>query len=595
MLPLVGAHNLTGARFSLETMMVLNRGLKFITTPPALQQDTLQRSFDRFDRLVRLRFHCGDGGQVPKFRVPNPAFQPKPAPGPVEDLLADLRAAALSRHAALHQQQSRVTHNMWPWERTALQQLRQQSGVIIKPADKNLGLVIMAESDYRACVQQHVSDTRVYEDVTDCLGQQIEKACKGLERLLADYNVLFSEAEHEYMRQGLQQNMQQPAHLYVLPKLHKMKQMCAPIIGRPIAACHSWITTCISQVVCDKLNAALHKFDTILLDKAALIPVLESAVVSQDTFLLTFDVESLYPSIDQAQCAEACAMAVSGDSRTKHMVHDAVMYVLKHNIVQVEGRYYRQISGGAMGNNLLPPAAQLYLAIKWEGVVRQRMGDKFPKLFKRFLDDGFVVFEGSEEELLAFVGMLQSALGNINITFHYSRFQVDYLDLVVYKADLHRAACSLKVRTHQKALNKYLYIPRDSFHPRGVFGSFLRAELIRYVVTNSDPIWYDCMVQKFTHRLRRRGYPLHGLEAAIAAVSYSDRHKYLHRTEGNPAQKAGAALVVPYATGVPQLQLQQLLHCVYATHPEAHHHMSKPLVCFTKGRSLGAMLVKAGA
>jgi hypothetical protein len=112
-----------------------------------------------------------------------------------------------------------------------------------------------------------------------------------------------------------------------------------------------------------------------------------------------------------------------------------------------------------------------------------------------------VIFEGSEQELLSFLGVLNSTLPNIKITHTYSQFQVDMLDLVIYKCaedawGVPNGSVRLKVRTHQKALNKYLYIPYTSFHHRGMFKSFIYAEFIRYVVTNSDEHWHDCMVRK---------------------------------------------------------------------------------------------------
>jgi hypothetical protein len=100
--------------------------------------------------------------------------------------------------------------------------------------------------------------------------------------------------------------------------------------------------------------------------------------------------------------------------------------------------------------------------------------------------------------------------------------------LVIYKCaedawGVPNGSVRLKVRTHQKALNKYLYIPYTSFHHRGMFKSFIYAEFIRYVVTNSDEHWYDCMVRKFTHRLLQRGYPLQLIASIANKVSHSCR------------------------------------------------------------------------
>jgi hypothetical protein len=73
-------------------------------------------------------------------------------------------------------QRHRQQFNLPAAEWEALKQLRAMHGIIIKPADKNLGLVIMLESDYRACVQAIVSDTTVYTKITPAIAQHVTAA-----------------------------------------------------------------------------------------------------------------------------------------------------------------------------------------------------------------------------------------------------------------------------------------------------------------------------------------------------------------------------------------------------------------------------------
>jgi hypothetical protein len=231
----------------------------------------------------------------------------------------------------------------------------------------------------------------------------------------------------------------------------------------------------------------------------------------------------------------------------------------------------------------------------WEGALKRKLGPLFPEFYKRFIDDGFVIFRGSKSELLSFIRALDSELPNIRITHKYSQFEIEMLDIVVYKTGLPGASdMRLKVRTHQKALNKYLYIPFASFHHPGMFKSFMRAELIRYVVTNSEVWWYNCMVSKFTCRLLQRGYPHHLIASQIAKVSFTDRTKYLQQSFVVQNQSV-CALVLPFASGVPEMGLQRLLHEAYMEHPSVHDLLPKPLVCYKKNRSLGSWLVRAGA
>lgn len=128
----------------------------------------------------------------------------------------------------------------------------------------------------------------------------------------------------------------------------------------------------------------------------------------------------MYPHVDHTGCIRACAGAVHGTSKQKAMVHDFLQFVLENNVVSVQNRQYWQVFGGAMGTNCMPPAVQLYLAREWEQVAKQRMGSSFPSVFRRFIDNGFVIFEGSEQEMLEFAQMLNRLLPNIKITYNYS-------------------------------------------------------------------------------------------------------------------------------------------------------------------------------
>ena len=153
----------------------------------------------------------------------------------------------------------------------------------------------------------------------------------------------------------------------------------------------------------------------------------------------------------------------------------------------------------------------------------------------------------------------------------------------------------LKVRTHQKALNKYLYIPYHSFHHHGMFKSFINAELNRYVVTNSDEWWFNCMVRKFAHRLRQRGYPLRLITNITSRVCFTKRQHYLSGANSCKADSNGkCVLVVPYAQQVPDLRLPQILRDEYVNGGEAlHAKLPRPIVAYRKNRNLGSMLVKA--
>ena len=70
-----------------------------------------------------------------------------------------------------------------------------------------------------------------------------------------------------------------PAKFYVIPKIHK-----TPMVGRPIAASHSYITRPISIFV-DELVKPKIRMPTVLRDSSELIRLLENAVLSNSNCL----------------------------------------------------------------------------------------------------------------------------------------------------------------------------------------------------------------------------------------------------------------------------------------------------------------------
>ena len=70
------------------------------------------------------------------------------------------------------------------------------------------------------------------------------------------------------------------------------------MLGRPIAASHSYITTPISIFV-DELVKPIISMPTLLRDSSELIRLLENAILpNSNSFLVTADVVSLYPNVD---------------------------------------------------------------------------------------------------------------------------------------------------------------------------------------------------------------------------------------------------------------------------------------------------------
>jgi hypothetical protein len=175
------------------------------------------------------------------------------------------------------------------------------------------------------------------------------------------------------------------------------------------------------------------------------------------------------------------------------------------------------------------------------------------------------------------------------------------MDITVTKCAGTGASVGLKVTTYQKPHNQYMYIPYFSFHRRGVFKGFIKAELQRYAVTNTLPADFDHMKALFMQRLVDRGYPVSQLKKWFAAVDHACRVRLLHPTTG-PKRKAGMppVLVLPNGQFEMTAHVAAVLNRVFAAHKHEADVAAifggtdaRLIVAYTKNRSIGARLIKA--
>ena len=96
----------------------------------------------------------------------------------------------------------------------------------------------------------------------------------------------------------------------------------------------------------------------------------------------------------------------------------------------------------------------------------------------------------------------------------------------------------LQFSTFQKPLNKYLYIPFESFHPSSNKKAFIKGELMRYARNSSSFKSFSETRDRFWKRLRLRGYPFAFLLPLFREIRYSDRKKWLLQKAKNRSQRA---------------------------------------------------------
>jgi hypothetical protein len=250
---------------------------------------------------------------------------------------------------------------------------------------------------------------------------------------------------------------------------------------------------------------------------------------NRNLWLVTADVESLYPSIPLKEACQVTSEFIKKlPLNFTSIILEMCKQVLLGNTCWHNGTLHLQIDGVATGSPLAPVVANLFMQYL-ETPVINKWTDSL-KTYKRYIDDIAVLFQGTASELQEFMDEMNNMHPSIKLTWTTSSTSMEYLDLVVFKGK--RWPEKLDYRVHQKTLNKYLYLPWKSFHPRSQKSSMITAEVQRYIRNSSSFEDYIRIKRLFRSRLRARGYPREQINRSFLSVTYKERQMMLAPNNG---------------------------------------------------------------
>ena len=302
-------------------------------------------------------------------------------------------------------------------------------------------------------------------------------------------------------------------------------------------------------------------------------------------------------------------------------------FVLKHNVMEYKQMVFKQIFGIAMGTPLAPVLANLYLAFLERTLQAKAVESniRWPILYKRFIDDCFIIYQGNKTNLLEFVDLFNSLVDSITLSLQSFGSSVDFLDLTIYKGKRFRREGKLDLKIFQKPMNKYLYLPFTTDHPIHCLKSFVTTELQRYVRSCSDRSAYLTIANLFFKRLLNRDFPVDKLSEWFESVDYNNRMTYLFKQEiiqeaegtlpeeNNIRKRARENMPnssryskaqpliykVQYNQRLKRLNLSSIFKETVLEH-QAHSADFKtvtgnlqPIICYTRASNLGEKLIRA--
>ena len=542
-----------------------------------------------------------------RFRISNPNWMPpRPPQQSTQDYInktIDLFTETANRWNSINGfAPRRVLCNSSSIERAALREILSNQDIIIKPADKNLGLTIVDREWYVDEINRQMSDESVYRQInTIDEKERIKRNASCAISLAVEYLQfvhLIADYEARYILAGLD-NPRWP-NLYATIKIHKPK-----LSGRPIVPSHSWITSNASRWLAHQLHPILvENVKWILTDTVSLIRIIEektNLVAHKDCIFLTADIESLYTNIPNKDGIDALRQFIlrhTGSANRAAGYTSLMTAILHHSCFIVLGKEYHQIDGTAMGTSAAPDYANVFMYIL-EAPLLEKYKD-FILLFVRYIDDILLIVK-HYAPLSEIIGAFNSLHPKIKLNFVMDHDRIEFLDLVIFKGPRFYRKGILDIEVHQKITNGYLYIPFTSFHPVSVKKAFIRGELIRYVRNCSSMEQFLRIRSLFFERLIARGYHPHFLRHQFKNVSFKYRHQYLmkrRRDRSNVGDIGPMTLVCsipfnPTSYHFPlAMILKQFWHYIEQIPSVSNLFRSAPMVSYIRGRTLYNILCK---
>ena len=304
----------------------------------------------------------------------------------------------------------------------SLYNLADNHNIIWKKADKGSNIVAWDRELYIKEAKQQLSDQKYYLKLDTDITLKYKSKVNTIVQELFDTKQI-TEKTYLYLMEGGTRT----SVFYMLPKIHKQRDNPP---GRPIISSVDCPTENISQVIDIILRPFTQEGNSLIRDSPDFIQKTKNIELSEQDWLITLDVTSLYTNIPHHKDTEKVYNLINQKRVNclpwNEYVIKLLNLVLKCNNFKFNNKYFVQINGTTMGTQVAPT----YTIIFMNWLEESKIVPNFHNLryWWRFIDNIFAIFHGVKEDVTTFVEKLNQIHPSIKFTT-YSKESVQFLDL----------------------------------------------------------------------------------------------------------------------------------------------------------------------
>ena len=390
-----------------------------------------------------------------------------------------------------------------------LKNLHKNKDIIILKPDKGNGVVILNKIDYVKGINDIINDKNKFKELNN--DPTINREGK-LQRFLRDLKKKGKIDKDAY--DSIYPSGSQPALIYGLPKMHKVKSSNEMPPFRPIVSSINTYNYRLAKYLCNLLQPYLPTTYSIS-DSFSFIQELNTIDLS-NKFMVSFDVASLFTNIPLKESIDlAISYITEGNSTLKlSKVELSKLFSIStaETHFRFDGKVFDQIDGVAMGSPLAPVLANLFLG-HYENLWLKNYQGPFVLFYRRYVDDTFCVFN-SENEAKLFFDFLNSQHPNIKFTMEKETNKIlAFLDVCIDNND---PSC-LKTSTYHKKTFTGLLTNFFSYTSFSYKVGLIRTLVDRAYKINNSLLSFNNDIKKLTHIFKRNQFPDYLINKVVKA------------------------------------------------------------------------------
>ncbi|CAJ0925215.1 unnamed protein product, partial [Ranitomeya imitator] len=299
--------------------------------------------------------------------------------------------------------------------------------------------------------------------------------------------------------------------------------------------------------------------------------------IPTDCYLVSLDVNSLYTNIDNDKGISAVVNFLDHNTQfhsdLKVFCRTLLTFILTKNFFLFEDEFFLQRNGTTMGSNVVPPYANIFMA--------DFESNFYCLLWKRFIDDIFLVWCGDIESLMSFYHYINQCVTKLTFTIHYDQKSISFLDTQIIVNEDGSLATDLYVKPTDK--NSLLLF--SSCHPHHIKKALPLSQFQRINRIVSESSQRTLRLKDMALKFQNRGYP-------DTLLKHSSEFSSSRRVRDNTRRMAFVSTHHPF---------MRLFHRIIHKHwpllglsyPDIPEFLSPPLMCHKKPPNLRNLLVSA--